>query len=56
LVVFDILAWGGEDLRGLPYAQRRVLVAELLERAAPPLALMPMTTDIGGARGSRSAG
>ena len=50
LVVFDILALGGDDLRGLPYAQRRELVADLLAEAAPPLALMPMTTDRAGAR------
>jgi hypothetical protein len=50
LVVFDILALGGDDLRGLTYSQRRELVADLLAQAAPPLALMPMTTDPAGAQ------
>jgi ATP-dependent DNA ligase len=50
LVVFDILALRGEDLRGLPYVQRRELIADLLADAAPPLALIPMTTDQAGAR------
>ena len=34
LVVFDILALGGDDLRGLAYAQRREMLVELLARAA----------------------
>jgi ATP-dependent DNA ligase len=49
-VVFDILALGGNDLRGLAYTQRRGIVADLLAQASPPLALMPMTTDLAGAR------
>jgi ATP-dependent DNA ligase len=50
LVVFDILAVGVDDLRGLPYVQRRGLVADLLAAVTPPLALMPMTTEQAGAR------
>jgi ATP-dependent DNA ligase len=44
LVVFDILAVGVDDLRGLPYVQRRSLVSDLLAAVTPPLALMPLTT------------
>jgi ATP-dependent DNA ligase len=36
LVVFDILALGRDDLRGLPYLHRRELVADLLADAVPP--------------------
>jgi ATP-dependent DNA ligase len=50
LVVFDILAVGVDDLRGLPYVQRRNLVSGLLAAVTPPLALMPMTTEQAGAR------
>ena len=50
LVVFDVLALGGDDLRALPYATRRELVAGLLAEVAPPLALMPMTTSSAGAQ------
>jgi ATP-dependent DNA ligase len=50
LVVFDILALGRDDLRALPNAQRRELVAGLLAEAASPLALMPMTTHHAGAQ------
>jgi hypothetical protein len=50
LVVFDVLALGVDDLCGLPYAQRRDLAVDLLADAAPPLALMPMTTSQPGAR------
>jgi len=50
LVVFDTLAVGGADLRALPYAQRRELLADLLTQAAPPLALVPMTTNQAGAQ------
>ena len=50
LVVFDVLAHGIDDLRGLLYAERRELVVDLLARVAPPLALMPMTTCEAGAQ------
>jgi ATP-dependent DNA ligase len=48
--VFDILAVGVDDLRGLPYVQRRSLAADLLTAVTPPLALMPMTTEQAGAQ------
>jgi hypothetical protein len=44
-VVFDVLAAGGTDLRTHPYWVRRALLLQLLDDAAPPLAVVPMTTD-----------
>jgi hypothetical protein len=42
--VFDVLAAGGTDLRTHPYRIRRALLLKLLNDAAPPLAVVPMTT------------
>lgn len=42
---FDLLAEGGEDLRGRPYAERRARLAALLEPLGPPLQPVPSTTD-----------
>lgn len=42
---FDLLAEGGEDLRGTPYAQRRERLVALLGPLGPPLQPVPMTTD-----------
>jgi ATP-dependent DNA ligase len=39
--VFDVLAAGGTDLRTHPYG----MPLQLLDDAAPPLAVIPMTTD-----------
>ncbi|WP_425566922.1 hypothetical protein [Pseudonocardia yunnanensis] len=44
-VMFDVLAAGGTDLRTHPYRIRRALLLQLLDDAAPPLAVVPMTTD-----------
>jgi ATP-dependent DNA ligase len=44
-LVFDVLAAGSTDLRAHPYRIRRALLLQLLEDAAPPLAVVPMTTD-----------
>ncbi|WP_030835286.1 ATP-dependent DNA ligase [Streptomyces hygroscopicus] len=44
---FDLLATGAEDLRPLPYAQRRARLMALLEPLGPPLQAVPMTTDPG---------
>ncbi len=44
-IAFDILALGGDDLRGEPFVRRRQLLAEVLTSAAPPLHLTPATTD-----------
>ncbi|OPF75588.1 ATP-dependent DNA ligase [Streptomyces antioxidans] len=42
---FDLLAIGTEDLRSLPYEQRRARLTALLEPLGPPLQAVPMTTD-----------
>lgn len=50
LMVFDLLAVGGEDLRGRPYHQRRAQLVELLDGVGAPLVLMPTTQDLAVAR------
>jgi ATP-dependent DNA ligase len=45
LVAFDLLARDGDDLRGLPFRERRRLLAELLAGAPPPLFLTPATDE-----------
>ena len=49
LVVFDVPAVAGQDLRGRPYWARREHLEQLLRAAAPPLAMMPATRDLAGA-------
>lgn len=44
-VAFDLLALADSDLRGLPFADRRRLLAKALEVATPPIHLCPATTD-----------
>jgi ATP-dependent DNA ligase len=44
-VAFDVLALGGEDLREVPYAERRERLAGALAGAAPPIHLTTVTTD-----------
>jgi ATP-dependent DNA ligase len=44
-VAFDALALGGEDLRGLPQAERRARLESALAGATPPLHLTPLTRD-----------
>jgi ATP-dependent DNA ligase len=44
-VAFDLLAEGDEDLRGMPFAERRRRLERLFAAAAPPLLLTPLTTD-----------
>src|SRR6478609_5130230 len=44
-VVFDLLAAGGDDLRGEPLRVRRRRLEDLLADARPPLMLSPATTD-----------
>ncbi len=46
-VAFDLLAAGGQDLRGLAQRDRRVRLEQLLAGAAPPLHLTPVTRDAG---------
>ncbi|MBM7806718.1 ATP-dependent DNA ligase [Geodermatophilus bullaregiensis] len=50
-VAFDLLAAGGEDLRGRPLRARRTRLEELAQRWAPPLQLSPVTADPAQARG-----
>ncbi|MEV4601419.1 hypothetical protein AB0K15_28970 [Amycolatopsis sp. NPDC049253] len=44
-VVFDVLAYGADDLRAVPYQLRRARLEQLFVAAAPPLKLAPSTTD-----------
>src|SRR4051794_23319592 len=44
-VAFDLLAADGRDLRQLPQAERRARLEGLLDRAAPPIHLTPVTRD-----------
>ncbi|WP_049822835.1 ATP-dependent DNA ligase [Arthrobacter sp. H41] len=44
-VAFDLLARGGEDHTGLPFAERRRLLEETLVGARPPVYLTPATED-----------
>jgi len=48
-VAFDALALAGEDLRPLPFAERRQRLEEALKDARPPLHLTPITGDPAGA-------
>jgi len=44
-VGFDLLAEGGDDLRGLPFAERRARLEGVLRSAPPSVYLCPATTD-----------
>ena len=48
-MAFDVFTWASRDLRGLPYRKRRRL-RRLLAATSPPLALMPATRELVGAR------
>ena len=50
LVVFDLIALAGQDLRGLPYRKRRKRLRRLLDDTRAPLLLMPATRDPVGAQ------
>ncbi len=45
-VAFDLIAAGGQDLRGLPQGERRERLERLLAHAPPPIHLTPMTRDL----------
>jgi ATP-dependent DNA ligase len=45
LIAFDLLAAGGEDLRPLPFRERRQRLETLLGGVGPPLRLTPITED-----------
>ncbi len=49
-VAFDVLAAGDDDLRHLPFRQRRARLVELAGAAPPPVFVTPATTDLGAAR------
>lgn len=44
-VAFDILAVDGQDVRELPWHDRRMLLAELAQNFEPPLQISPVTQD-----------
>lgn len=44
-VAFDLLALGDDDLRSLPFGQRRLRLDQALADAEPPIHLTPGTTD-----------
>jgi ATP-dependent DNA ligase len=46
LVAFDLLAHGGEDLRQLPFSERRARLEELAEGLGEPWHLTPQTDDV----------
>ena len=50
LVAFDLLAFEGEDLRSLPFSERRVRLMELASALSYPWNLTPSTTDEATAR------
>ena len=45
VIFFDLLCVGDEDLRGLPFAERRKRLEELLGGAKPPIHITPATRD-----------
>ena len=45
VVFFDLLSVGDEDLRELPFVERRKRLEELLGSAAPPIHITPATKD-----------
>jgi ATP-dependent DNA ligase len=44
-VAFDVLAEGADDLRELPFSERRTRLERMLKTAKPPLLLTPATRD-----------
>lgn len=49
-IVFDILAAGGRDLRGLPYDERRRVLEQTAAGWRPPLSIVDTTQDLTEAR------
>ncbi len=45
VVVWDLLAHGDDDLREIPFGERRRRLVEVLASAAPPLHVTPLTGD-----------
>ena len=46
IVLFDLLAEGDRDLRGLAFQDRRLMLESLLSSAAPPIHLTPATNEL----------
>jgi ATP-dependent DNA ligase len=46
IVLFDFLAEGDRDLRGMAFQGRRLMLESLLSSAAPPIHLTPATSDL----------
>src|SRR5205085_3694498 len=44
-VAFDVLAAGGEDVRGRPFHERRRRLEQLLHEVGPPIGLTPITDE-----------
>ena len=44
-VAFDLIAYGGDDMRAQPFRERRRLLEQLLAGAEPPLVLSELTDD-----------
>jgi ATP-dependent DNA ligase len=51
LIAFDVLAEEDEDLRALPFSERRRRLERIVANASPHLALTPATRDLERARG-----
>ena len=49
-MVFDLQAYRDEDLRALPYTERRERLAQLVDSNHTGLVLVPATADPAGAR------
>jgi ATP-dependent DNA ligase len=45
VVFFDLLCDGDDDLRGMPFAERRKRLEKMLARAKPPIHITPATKD-----------
>src|SRR6516165_531940 len=46
IVFFDLLSEGNEDLRSVPFQERRSKLESLLSSAAPPIHVTPATTEL----------
>jgi ATP-dependent DNA ligase len=49
-VAFDLLALGDQDLREVPFVERRAQLEAALQAVAPPVHLTPLTADVAVAR------
>jgi ATP-dependent DNA ligase len=56
IIVFDLLAHAGEDIRALPYTERRARLSGLIGASGTGLALMPATSSLDAAGAWMSQG